>query len=632
MQLIKLDQICLAYGHQLILDHASLQISSGDRICLVGRNGTGKSTLFKIITGETYPDDGEVWRHDTLRLACLEQEVPNDSSKTVYEVVSAGLGKTGELISQYHRLTSNSNEEISTQELAQLSDIQHEIELCDGWNFNQKVEAIISKLLLPSDKLLSDCSGGMRRRVMLAQALVSEPDLLLLDEPTNHMDIEAITWLEEFLKNYSGALLFITHDRTFVRNLSNRIVEMDRGVVTSFNGDYEYYLLKKDEMMEAESKANALFDKKLAEHEVWIRQGIKARRTRNEGRVRRLKAMREQQKQRLQVKGNVNFKLDSGDNSGKIVADIEHVNFSYEGHPIIRDFSCRILRGDRIGLIGPNGSGKSTLLKIILGQLKPDSGKVVTGTKLELAYFDQHREQLETDKTVRENISDGKDYVQVRGRSCHVVSYLKDFLFPPDRIDAKVSILSGGERNRLLLARIFTRSANLLVLDEPTNDLDVDTLELLEELLSEYEGTLILVSHDRTFLDNVVSSTLVFENDCEVNQYVGGYADWLRQRRINSDKPLDTQGTNQKLKNVSSSTKATLTKKKLGYKEQRELESLPETIEKIENNITQIEQSISEAGFYQQDAATINSTLTALEKLREDLQSAYQRWETLDAD
>ncbi|VAW73104.1 Bis-ABC ATPase Uup [hydrothermal vent metagenome] len=622
MQLIKLDQICLAYGDQVILDRASLQINSGDRICLVGRNGTGKSTLFKIITGATKADDGEVWHPDTMRLAYLEQEVPEDSSKTVYNMVSAGLGEVGELISQYHQLTSNPDP--SPRQLTQMSDVQHKIEIRDGWNLNQKVESVISKLELPSDKLLSDCSGGMRRRVMLAQALVSEPDLLLLDEPTNHMDISAITWLEDFLKSYNGALLFITHDRTFVRNLSTRIVELDRGNLTSFEGDYEYYLAKKEEMLETENKANALFDKKLAEHEVWIRQGIKARRTRNEGRVRRLERMREQHSQRQQVKGKVNFKLDSGDNSGKLVTDVRNVNFAYAQQTLINDFTCRIIRGDRIGLIGPNGSGKSTLLKIILGQLTPDSGKVTTGTKLEVAYFDQHREQLEMHKTVRDNISDGQDHVMVRGKSLHVVSYLKDFLFPPDRINSKVSILSGGERNRLLLARIFTRTANLLVLDEPTNDLDVDTLELLEDLLSEYDGTLILVSHDRSFLDNVVSSTLVFEDNATINQYVGGYADWLRQR---ADKLSVAPTTKSQEKKIKPSEPAIT---KLAYKEQRELDDLPGKIDEIETKISEIESLMSGVDFYQQDPLSISNTTSKLTQLNDDLRLAYARWETLD--
>ncbi len=625
MQLMKLDQICLAYGDQIILDRASLQICSGDRICLVGRNGTGKSTLFKIITGATKADDGEIWRPDTIRLACLEQEVPEDSERTVYEIVSNGLGEVGNLINQYHELTNKPT--LSEQDLNKMSDVQHKIELRDGWNLNQKIESAISKLELPADKLLSDCSGGMRRRVMLAQALVSEPDLLLLDEPTNHMDISAITWLEDFLKSYSGALLFITHDRTFVRNLSTRIIELDRGNLTSFEGDYEYYLTKKEEIIEIENKANALFDKKLAEHEVWIRQGIKARRTRNEGRVRRLEKMREQHSQRQQVKGKVNFKLDSGDSSGKIVTDVLEVNFSYEQQLLINDFSCRIIRGDRIGLIGPNGSGKSTLLKIILGQLTPDEGIVVVGTKLEVAYFDQHREQLEMQKTVRDNISDGQDYVMVRGKSVHVVSYLKDFLFPPDRINSKVSILSGGERNRLLLARIFTRTANLLVLDEPTNDLDVDTLELLEDLLSEYDGTLILVSHDRTFLDNVVSSTLVFEDNGKVNQYVGGYADWIRQSK---NKPAQITDKQTKIKKKPA-TEIKAGKTKLAYKDQRELDSLPDKIEKIENTISALELVIGETSFYQQDTDTISSTLAKLKVLKENLHASYQRWVVLDA-
>ena len=625
MNLLTLDQVCLAYGNQVILDHASMQIGSGDRICLVGRNGTGKSTLFKIISGETQSDDGNVWRGETTRVASLAQEVPENSTQTVFEIVSAGLGSMSKVLAQYHNLLLEIDEQADADPklLSKLSTLQHEIELNDGWNLSQKVDSVISKLQLPTDKLLSDCSGGMRRRVMLAQALVSEPDLLLLDEPTNHMDIEAITWLEDFLQNYNGALLFITHDRTFVRNLSNRIIELDRGILTAFNGDYDYYLKKKQELLEIEEKANARFDKKLAEHEVWIRQGIKARRTRNEGRVRKLKGMREKQKQRLNVQGRVNFSIEDSDLSGKIVSDVRHVNFAYDQHTIIKDFSCRIIRGDRIGIIGPNGSGKSTLLKIILGQLKPDSGRVVNGTKIELAYFDQHREQLDMEKTVRDNISDGMDYVNVRGKQIHVVGYLKDFLFPPDRINSKVSILSGGERNRLLLARIFTRKANLLIMDEPTNDLDVDTLELLEDLLSEYDGTLLLVSHDRTFLDNVVSSTLVFEDDGNIHQYVGGYEDWLRQR--NSTAAISDNKKIKKTVKEKSKTKA-----KLAYKLQRELDSLPETIESLENQIGTMEQTVSQNDFYQQTQEEISTALSKLDMLRVDLQSAYDRWEELD--
>ena len=469
----------------------------------------------------------------------------------------------------------------------------------------------------------------MRRRVLLAKALVCEPDLLLLDEPTNHMDIAAITWLEEYLLSYKGALIFITHDRTFLRHLATRIIELDRGVLSSFPGDFDHYLAKKDEMLEAETRANAKFDKKLSEHEAWIRQGIKARRTRNEGKVRRLEEMRLQRRERIGPSGKVNFNLNSGDQSGKIVMDLHHIHFQYGEQVIINDFSSRIMRGDRIGIIGPNGSGKSTLLKIILGELKPQSGEISSGTKLKLSYFDQHRGDLNPEKTVRDNISEGSDQVLVRGHSRHVISYLRDFLFPPERIDSPVKVLSGGERNRLLLAKIFLQPANLMILDEPTNDLDVDTLELLEELLSEYDGTLLLVSHDRAFLDNVVTSTIAFEGNGEVHEYVGGYEDWLRQRRTPTQQASQLDKT--EVSTVSKKPAAATTgKKKLGYKEQRELDGLPALIEQLEEEQQSLEGQISRPEFYQQDKADITRTLDRLEQVKADLQRAFERWEYLD--
>jgi len=510
MPLLTLSNISLAYGHHPLLVNVDFQIKAGERVCLVGRNGTGKSTLFKVIYGAAEPDDGEVWRRDTLRISHLLQEVPTDNKHTIYETVALGLGETGQLLTDYHNAVHNTGTENEVS-LDTLSDLQHRIEVIDGWMINQKIETILNRLSLPQDKMLSDCSGGLRRRVMLAQALVSEPDLLLLDEPTNHMDISAINWLEEFLLSYQGALIFITHDRTFLQHLATRIIELDRGALSSFSGSYDYYLAKKEELLEQEERANAKFDKKLAEHEAWIRKGIKARRTRNEGKVRRLEEMRKIHGQRISQQGKVSLNVDEGEQSGKCVVDLRHINFSYDEQCLIKDFTTRIMRGDRIGIVGANGSGKSTLLKIILGELKPEGGDVIMGTKLEVAYFDQQREILDSEKTVRDNISEGSDYVNVRGKSSHVVGYLKKFLFPPERIDSPVKILSGGERNRLLLARLFTKPANMLVLDEPTNDLDVDTLELLEDLLEEYEGTLLLVSHDRAFLDNVVTSTIVFE-------------------------------------------------------------------------------------------------------------------------
>ena len=630
MTLLTLTDLSLAYGHQPLLDHVDFQISKGERVCLVGRNGTGKSTLFRAISGVAQPDEGEIWHKDTMRIAHLEQEVPLDTPDTIFEVVASGIGDRGRLLTEYHNAVHHVGES-NAFSLDRLSELQHRIEAMDGWNINQKVETVLSRLSLPPDKRIADCSGGVRRRVMLAQALVSDPDLLLLDEPTNHMDITAITWLEEFLLSFQGALLFITHDRTFLKHLATRMIELDRGRLTSFAGSFDDYLRKKEELLEIENRANAKFDKKLAEHEAWIRKGIKARRTRNEGRVRTLQSMRSTRRQRMEVQGKVNIDVDSGTLSGKLVADLVQVSFNYEDNCIIRDLTTRIMRGDRVGIMGPNGSGKSTLLKLIVGELQPDSGQVVMGTRLQLAYFDQQRAKLDSEKTVRDNISEGKDFVKIRGRSRHIVSYLKDFLFPPERIDSPVKTLSGGERNRLLLARIFTQAANMMVFDEPTNDLDVDTLELLEDLLIDYDGTLLLVSHDRTFLDNVVTSTLVFEGDGRVEEYVGGYEDWLWQRknRVTSDRPSKDKADTTKKASPKARNDGTR-RQKLGYKEKRELESLPGCIEKLELEQQQFEQKVSQSEFYQQDKETITTTLTRLDQIQKALQQAYDRWEYLD--
>jgi ATP-binding cassette subfamily F protein uup len=630
MPLLTLRTVSLAYGHKPLLAGVDFQIDAGERVCLVGRNGTGKSTLFRVISGIAEPDDGELWRRDTLRVSHLEQEVPADSDETVFELVAGGLGELGRLLAAYHNAVHRAGG-AGAAALHELSELQHRIEILDGWNIEQKVETALSRLGLPADARIADCSGGMRRRALLARALVSDPDLLLLDEPTNHMDIAAITWLEEFLLGYNGALMFITHDRTFLRNLATRIVELDRGVLTSFPGDYGQYLRKKDELLEVEARANARFDRKLAENEAWIRQGIKARRTRNEGRVKALVAMRRARRERIERDGTVSLDVDSGELSGKLVADLQNVSFSYGEQCILRDFSTRILRGDRVGIMGPNGSGKSTLLRLILGELEPDAGRVVPGTRLQTAYFDQHRAQLDVERSVRDNISGGSDHVNVRGRPRHVISYLKDFLFPPERVDSPVSSLSGGERNRLLLARLFTQPANMLVLDEPTNDLDVDTLELLEELLTDYDGTLLLVSHDRTFLDNVVTSTIVFEGEGRVAEYVGGYDDWLRQRRP-APVPAAAPGPKPARRENGSGTAAAAGKPvKLSYKEKRELEGLPARIESLEHEEAELAGRVGEAGFYRQERDVIADTLARLDRIRDELQHAYRRWEQLES-
>jgi ABC transport system ATP-binding/permease protein len=629
MPLLRLEEISLAYGHIPLLAGVNFQIGGGERVCLVGRNGAGKTTLLRVITGAVAPDEGQIWRMDTLRVAHLEQEVPSDTDQTIFEVVAAGLGDLGSLLTEYHQITHQAD--VDRAALRGLAELQTRIETLGGWNINRKVETVLTRLSLPGDKRFSDCSGGIRRQVMLARALVCEPDLLLLDEPTNHLDINAITWLESYLVNFQGALVFITHDRTFVSRLATRIVELDRGKLISFPGNYGAYLRKKDELLEIEERAIAKFDKKLAEEEAWIRQGIKARRTRNEGRVRALHALRREKAQRLEAQSKARFGIDAGNLSGKLVVDVRRVSFRYDEHWIVRDWSARILRRERVGILGPNGSGKSTLLKLMLGELKPTSGEVVSGTRLQVAYFDQHRRMLNLEKTVRENMSDS-DYVTVKGRSRHVIGYLKDFLFAPERIDSPVNSLSGGERNRLLLAKIFTRSANMIVLDEPTNDLDVDTLELLEDLLADYEGTLLLVSHDRTFLDNVVTSTLVFEGDGKFGEYAGGYEDWERyQRPIPAPFAEPQKGVKVNPQATAEKDKLIGTPRKLTYKEQRERETLPDRIEALEAEQGELYKLMGEADFYRQPGDKIAATMERLETVKHELEAFYERWQFLES-
>ena len=629
MPLLRLENLSLAYGHLPLLSHVDLQIDSGEKICLVGRNGTGKTTMFRVMAGLADPDEGEIWRMAALRVGHLEQEVPPDTDQTVFEVVAGGMGELGGLLTEYQKLVHETGL-ASPDSLIKLAKLQGRIETLDGWNIKQKVETVLTRLDLAADNKLTDCSGGTRRQVMLARALVSEPDLLLLDEPTNHLDINAITWLEKYLLSYRGGLIFITHDRTFVRRLATRIVELDRGKLTSFPGDFDSYLRKKDELLEIEERANAKFDRKLAEEEAWTRRGIRARRTRNEGRVRALQAMRQDKAQRLEAQGSARFEIDAGALSGRLVADVRRVSFSFADHLILRDFSTRILRGDRVGILGPNGCGKSTLLRLILGALEPSSGDVVLGTRLQVAYFDQHRRALDVEKTVRENMSDS-DYVTVKGRPRHVIGYLKDFLFPPQRIDSPVKALSGGERNRLLLAKIFTQSANMMVLDEPTNDLDVDTLELLEDLLADYEGTLLLVSHDRTFLDNVVTSTLVFEGEGRFTEYAGGYEDWERyQRAIPEISSQPRTRASAPTMTAPMAGKRSEMPRKLTYKEQRELEVLPGKIEALEAEQAELHARLGDGAFYRQSRAEIAATMDRLEAVKRELEEAYERWQTLE--
>jgi len=630
MPLLRFDKVSLAYGHRPLLEQAKLEIRRGERVCLVGRNGEGKSSLIRLLSGEALPDDGKIWIRPGTRIAHLAQEVSPDSDESVFDIVAGGLAGLGQLISQYHHTATelaHAHTPALTQRLAQL---QHELEAGDGWRLEQRVEMVLSRLDLDGDVSMHALSGGWRRRVMLARALVCEPDLLLLDEPTNHLDIEAITWLEEFLVDYPGALLFVSHDRAFLKRLATRIIELDRGALTSWPGSYDDYVRRKQAQLAVEAQHNALFDKKLSQEEAWIRQGVEARRTRNEGRVRALEALREERRRRLNRAGKVELKLEEGRQSGQLVFEAEHVEFSFGDTVVIKDFSVRVMRGDRIGIVGPNGAGKSTLIKLLLGELTPTRGQLRRGTKLQVAYFDQQRAQLDPKVTVMDSVGGGSLTVTINGRSQHVAGYLQNFLFPPERLRSPVSTLSGGERNRLLLARLFAQPANLLVMDEPTNDLDVETLELLEELLLEYQGTLLLVSHDRAFLDNAVTGTLVFEGDGRIGEYVGGYTDWLRQRR-NPAAPA-TEALRAKTQIPASAAEKTRTKsRKLSYKEQREIETLPGKIETLETEHSQLQAAVSAAGFYQQPGEAISATLARLQSVTAELEEYYARWEALES-
>jgi len=598
--LIALERVSIAYGHLPLLDEVQLQIEPRERVAIIGRNGTGKSTLLKILSGEQAPDGGSVWRQPALKIARLEQDIPLSSNQTVFDVVAEGH--------------------------------THHLEEDEEWLREHHVDLVLSRLELDPDTIVDTLSGGWRRRVLLARALVGQPDLLLLDEPTNHLDIDAIAWLEQFLSGYAGAVLFVTHDRAFLQRLATRIVELDRGRLSSWPGDYATYLRRKDEALANEAVLNDKFDKKLAEEEVWLRQGIKARRTRNEGRVRALMAMRAERASRRQQIGNVRLQAEQAEASGKLVIEARAISKTYD-HPVVAGFSTRIMRGDRIGLIGPNGAGKTTLLLMLLGELTPDEGEVRHGANVQIAYYDQQREQLDPERTVFDTIGDGNDTVTSKGRTRHVHAYLRDFLFSDERAHSPVKALSGGERNRLLLARLFTRPANLLVLDEPTNDLDIETLELLEEELVEWPGTLMLVSHDRVFLDNVVTSTFAFEPGGNVQEYVGGYQDWLRQTRRPELRTKNSELRTRTESNPESRVPNPVTKqaRKLSYKEQRELEALPARIEALEAEQRALSERIAGTGFYKEPADAIRDVLARVETLREELNQAYARWNDLES-
>jgi ATP-binding cassette subfamily F protein uup len=597
MPIVRLEKVSLSFGLKPLLDDVSLQLRRSERVCLLGRNGEGKSSLLQLIPRKILPDSGEVWVRPGARIASLAQEVSPASDALVRDVVLGGV-------------------ELKTAE--------------DAWQSELQVDQVLSRLGLAGDALMSALSGGWRRRVMLGRALVAAPDVLLLDEPTNHLDIEAITWLENMMLDFTGALFFVSHDRSFVRRLATKIVELDRGQLRVWPGGYDDYVLQKRAALEVEAKHAALFDKKLAQEEVWIRQGVEARRTRNEGRVRALEQLRIQRRERRERIGTVELRAQDASPSGKLVFEAKHVTHSFGVAPIIRDFSARIMRSDRIGIIGPNGCGKTTLIKLLVGELEPTSGLIKRGTNLLPAYFDQQREQLDPNASIMDNVTGGSgDTVSIDGQARHVSGYLRDFLFPPERLHAPVSMLSGGERNRLLLARLFARPSNLLVMDEPTNDLDAETLELLEELVADYAGTLLLVSHDRAFLDNVVTSTLVFEGDGRINEYVGGYTDWLRQRKIAA--PAGASAATPKPSTAAAASRAAPKLKRLSYNEQRELKQLPEKIQRLEAEQAQLNALISDPAAFQRNKVESNLALQRLQALAAELETAYSRWDTLDS-
>ena len=627
MPLITLQNVDFSVGGPLLLEKAELSIEPGERIALIGRNGAGKSTLLKLLSGDHKPDDGEVRVQQGVRITRLEQEVPHGAAGSVFDVVADGLGELGQWLAEFHHLSMADEFDGDA-----LSAVQAKIDAANGWGLDQRVSETLTKLDLDGEAEFARLSGGMKRRVLLGRALVSSPDLLLLDEPTNHLDIEAIDWLEMFLKNWNGSVVFVTHDRRFLRALATRIVEIDRGQVTSWPGDWANYERRREERLNAQAQENARFDKLLAQEEIWIRQGIKARRTRDEGRVRRLKAMRNDRSQRRELGGNVRMEAAQAENSGKKVIDVKDISFAFGERVMVKDFETVILRGDRIGLIGPNGSGKTTLLKLLLGDLQPQSGEVRAGTNLQIAYFDQYRAVLREDWTAIENVAEGRDFIEFNGKRKHVHAYLQDFLFSPERARAPITRLSGGERNRLLLAKLFAQPSNLLVMDEPTNDLDVETLELLEELLSDYAGTLLLVSHDRDFLDNVVTSTMVMEGDGVVGEYVGGYSDWQQHAaRVAAAAAAPVVAGKPAASAAAAPAEPAAAKRKLSYKDARELEQLPLKIETLEKDVEGLTAAMNDPAFYQRSAADMAAHNAKLAKVQAELDAAYARGEELDA-
>ncbi|WP_105198888.1 ATP-binding cassette ATPase Uup [Pseudoalteromonas sp. T1lg10] len=631
MDLIRITNGQLAYGTHPLLDGANAVIEQGERVCVVGRNGAGKSTFLKVLSGDVLLDDGDINQIGELKIARLEQDPPRDSDGTVFDYVADGLPALARLLKEFHNLNAalavNADDDKALERLANIS---AEIEAKDGWRFESKIKLVLGQLQLDADALLATLSGGWLRKVALAKALVGEPDLLLLDEPTNHLDVASVQWLEQFLKEFKGAIVFISHDRAFIRALATRILDLDRGLLVSYPGDYATYLERKAHDLKVEEQQNAEFDKKLAEEEAWIRQGIKARRTRNEGRVRALKSLRQERKQRIEQVGKVDLNIETAARSGKLVAEAQHLCHAFGDKVIVDDFSTLLMRGDRVGLVGPNGVGKTTLLKLLFGQLQPNSGKLKQGVNLEIAYFDQYRAKLDEEASVQDNVADGKQEVQIGGRSRHVLGYLQDFLFPPKRARTPVKALSGGEKNRLLLAKIFLKPSNVLVLDEPTNDLDIETLELLEEIVNQYQGTVLIVSHDREFIDNTCSSVWGFDGEGKITEVVGGYSDYeaYRQQILAAEEAAKKQAQ----KATLDTPKAVKQKSanKLSYKHKRELEQLPNQVEELEEAIDSLQQEVNSSDFFKQDNEITNAKLNLLAELESKLEAAFARWEELE--
>ena len=637
MSLINLTNAYLSFSDAPLLDHIDMSIEVNERVCLVGRNGAGKSTLLKVLNKEVPLDEGQIVYENNVVVSRLQQDPPRDVQGNVFDFVAEGLQEQAQLLKDYHELSHRVEQEPSESNLAKLAKMQEQLDHQNGWQLENRIRNVISSLSLDSEAQLSSLSGGWLRKAALAKALVCQPTVLLLDEPTNHLDIETIKWLEEFLKGFNGSIVFISHDRSFIRQMATRIIDLDRGKIASWSGNYDNYLLGKEEALRVEELQNAEFDKKLAQEEVWIRQGIKARRTRNEGRVRALKAMRQEYSERRKVMGSAKMQIEEALRSGKIVFELENVTYQVDDKLLVNDFSVQVLRGDKIALIGPNGIGKTTLLKLMLGNLTPTSGSVHCGTKLEVAYFDQHRLELDPEKTVMDNLAEGKQEVMVNGRSRHVLGYLQDFLFPPKRARTPVRALSGGERNRLLLAKLFLKPSNLLVLDEPTNDLDIETLELLEELVNDYQGTVLLVSHDRQFVDNVVTQCWFFEDKGHIGIYAGGYADALQQQQQAQPVKVSTVNSSQQPKKesntVNNQNKESAVKKKvkLSYNEQRELAQLPSKIEQLEIAIADLQAQIGQSDFFNQPHDITGPILQSLSDKEAELEAVFDRWEQLEA-